>query len=87
MAVMTLLATAASRTSRDKANQTRFRKQTIFAPSYHVKSSASHGSWDQVRSKLKLTPHQIREALARREAGETLSDIGRSYNVSHSTNL
>jgi DNA invertase Pin-like site-specific DNA recombinase len=33
----------------------------------------------------KLTPHQRREAIARREAGETLTDIGRSYNVSHST--
>jgi len=31
----------------------------------------------------KLTPHQQREALARREAGEeTLAEIGRSYNVS-----
>src|SRR5215211_4718369 len=27
----------------------------------------------------------IREALARREAGEPLTEIGRSYNVSHST--
>jgi DNA invertase Pin-like site-specific DNA recombinase len=35
--------------------------------------------------KLKLTRHQILEALARREAGEALADIGRSYNVSHST--
>jgi DNA invertase Pin-like site-specific DNA recombinase len=35
--------------------------------------------------KPKLTPHQIREALARREAGEALVEIGRSYNVSHST--
>jgi DNA invertase Pin-like site-specific DNA recombinase len=35
--------------------------------------------------KLKLTPFQIKEALARREGGETLSDIGRSYGVSHST--
>ena len=35
--------------------------------------------------KLKLTPHQITEALRRREAGETLVEIGRSYNVSHST--
>jgi DNA invertase Pin-like site-specific DNA recombinase len=35
--------------------------------------------------KPKLTSHQIREALNRREAGETLTDIGRSYNVSHST--
>jgi DNA invertase Pin-like site-specific DNA recombinase len=35
--------------------------------------------------KLKLTQHQQREALARRAAGESLVDIGRSYNVSHST--
>ena len=35
--------------------------------------------------KLKLTRHQIAEALARREAGEALAEIGRSYNVSHST--
>ncbi len=35
--------------------------------------------------KPKLTTHQRAEALARREAGEALSEIGRSYNVSHST--
>jgi DNA invertase Pin-like site-specific DNA recombinase len=35
--------------------------------------------------KPKLTPHQAREAIARREAGEPLVEIGRSYNVSHST--
>jgi len=35
--------------------------------------------------KPKLTPHQKREALTRRDAGETLVEIGRSYNVSHST--
>jgi hypothetical protein len=35
--------------------------------------------------KLKLTPHQRQEALARRAAGEALVEIGRSYNVSHST--
>ena len=34
--------------------------------------------------KPKLTPHQRREALARREAGETLVNIARSYNVHHS---
>ena len=33
----------------------------------------------------KLTPHQRREAIARREAGEVLTDIARSFNVSHST--
>ena len=33
----------------------------------------------------KLTPHQRREALARRQAGEPLADIARSFAVSHST--
>jgi DNA invertase Pin-like site-specific DNA recombinase len=35
--------------------------------------------------KPKLSAFQIKEALARREAGELLVEIGRSYNVSHST--
>jgi DNA invertase Pin-like site-specific DNA recombinase len=35
--------------------------------------------------KCKLTPHQIQEALARKAAGEALTEIGRSCNVSHST--
>jgi DNA invertase Pin-like site-specific DNA recombinase len=35
--------------------------------------------------KPKLTGHQRRETIARREAGEVLTDIARSYNVSHST--
>ena len=35
--------------------------------------------------KPKLTVHQRQEAIARRAAGEALIDIGRSYNVSHST--
>jgi DNA invertase Pin-like site-specific DNA recombinase len=39
----------------------------------------------QFGRKRKLTAHQRQEAIARREAGEALVDIGRSYNVSHST--
>jgi DNA invertase Pin-like site-specific DNA recombinase len=35
--------------------------------------------------KPKLTAHQVAEAKARRDAGEALADIGRSFNVSHST--
>lgn len=35
--------------------------------------------------KPKLTHHQRREAIARREAGESCAEIGRSYAVSHST--
>jgi DNA invertase Pin-like site-specific DNA recombinase len=33
----------------------------------------------------KLTPHQRREALSHRANGEPLTEIARSYNVSHST--
>ena len=35
--------------------------------------------------KPKLSAFQVQEALRRREAGESLVDIGRSYGVSHST--
>lgn len=35
--------------------------------------------------KPKLTKHQRDEAIKRREAGEVLTEIARSYNVSHST--
>lgn len=35
--------------------------------------------------KPKLTPHQRKEALMRRDSGEPLVDIARSYAVSHST--
>ena len=35
--------------------------------------------------KPKLTKHQREEALARKLAGEPLTEIGRSYNVSHMT--
>ena len=35
--------------------------------------------------KPKLSLHQRREAIARRETGEVLTDIARSYNVSDST--
>jgi DNA invertase Pin-like site-specific DNA recombinase len=35
--------------------------------------------------KPKLTPHQTQEALKRRDRGEPVREIARSYNVSHST--
>jgi len=35
--------------------------------------------------KPKLTPHQRAEAIKRRDAGEPIRDIGKSFNVSHST--
>ena len=33
----------------------------------------------------KMTPHQMKQALKRRDAGEPMRDIARTYNVSHST--
>jgi DNA invertase Pin-like site-specific DNA recombinase len=35
--------------------------------------------------KPKMTPHQMKEAIKRRDAGEPMRDIGKSFNVSHST--
>jgi DNA invertase Pin-like site-specific DNA recombinase len=35
--------------------------------------------------KPKLTPHQMHEALRRRDKGEPVREIARTYNVSHST--
>ena len=35
--------------------------------------------------KPKLTPHQMKEALRRRDNGEAMREIARSYNVNHST--
>jgi hypothetical protein len=35
--------------------------------------------------KPKLTPHQQQEALRRKETGEPIRDIARSYNVHNST--
>ena len=46
------------------------------------KRAQAHGVLGRPR---KLTPHHRREAIARRDAGETLMDIARSYDVSHST--
>lgn len=39
----------------------------------------------QMGRKPKLTQHQQREAIRRREKGEPMREIARSYNVSHST--
>jgi DNA invertase Pin-like site-specific DNA recombinase len=35
--------------------------------------------------KPKMTPHQMKEALRRCEAGEPMRDIAKDFNVSHST--
>jgi IS30 family transposase len=33
----------------------------------------------------KIAPHQQREAIKRRDRGEAVREIARTYNVSHST--
>jgi hypothetical protein len=48
------------------------------------KEAGEHGG-GEVWEKQKLTVHQRREALARREAGEALTDIAKTFGVSHST--
>jgi hypothetical protein len=51
-------------------------------------AKAGRGLWRAGRKcrPPKLTPHQKREAIKRRDTGnETLADIGRSYNVSAAT--
>jgi DNA invertase Pin-like site-specific DNA recombinase len=45
----------------------------------------AQGRGVKIGRKPKLTAHQVQEALARRQAGDALAEIGRSYNVSHST--
>jgi DNA invertase Pin-like site-specific DNA recombinase len=39
----------------------------------------------KMRRPQKMMPHQVKEALCRRDSGELMRDIARSYNVSHST--
>jgi len=35
--------------------------------------------------KPEITPHQMKEAIRRRDNGEPMREIARTYNVSHST--
>jgi IS30 family transposase len=39
----------------------------------------------KVGRKPKLTPHQKQEILCRKENGETVREIARSFNVHHAT--
>jgi len=61
-----------------------FERHLILARTSEGRSRA-HARAVRFGRKLKLTKHQLQEAIARREAGEALAEIGRSYNVSHST--
>jgi hypothetical protein len=39
----------------------------------------------KVELRADTSPHQIKEVHRRRDAGEPMRDIARTYNVSHST--
>jgi hypothetical protein len=55
------------------------------APEVGFPIAASQSKGVKLGRNPKLTHHQKREAIARRDAGETLMEIARTYNVSHST--
>ena len=64
----------------------------VVSPNSSATDSGAHGEgrpWANcgvhLGRKPKLTPHQKREALARRDAGKPLAEIARSYGVHHST--
>jgi DNA invertase Pin-like site-specific DNA recombinase len=61
-----------------------FERELIWTRTGEVRERAiARGVW--MGRKPKLAPHQRKEALARRDAGEPLAEIGKSYAVSHST--
>jgi DNA invertase Pin-like site-specific DNA recombinase len=61
-----------------------FERSLILATTGEGRARAMAGGI-KFRRKAKLTPHEIAEAIRRRDAGEALTELGRSYNVSHST--
>jgi hypothetical protein len=40
-------------------------------------------AWRELGRKPNLTPHEMKEAIKRRDDGETVREVARSYNVSH----
>ena len=55
-------------------------------PRHRVNKQAELGLEDAYgERKPKLTPHQMKKAIKRRDAGEPVREIARSYNVSHGT--
>ncbi|MFO1057987.1 MAG: recombinase family protein [Dongiaceae bacterium] len=61
-----------------------FERELVRARAAEGRTRAKAGG-AKLGRKPKLTPHQQIEAIARRERGECIRNIARSYNVSHST--
>jgi DNA invertase Pin-like site-specific DNA recombinase len=55
------------------------------APGYMAQAQLTPAAGVHMGRPPKLTQHQRREAMERREAGEPLTEIARTFNVSHST--
>jgi DNA invertase Pin-like site-specific DNA recombinase len=62
-----------------------FERELIRSRTGEGRERAKAGGVVMMGRKPKLTHHQRQEAMARRDAGEALVDIARTYNVSHST--
>jgi DNA invertase Pin-like site-specific DNA recombinase len=70
---------------RDEAGLTEFERELIRARTGEGRTRAKAGGV-KMGQPPKLTAHQVKEAIARRDAGdETLREIARSYSTSHST--
>lgn len=57
--------------------------QSVDAQVRQLRTAGARGV--RLGRKPKLTPHQVKEALRCRDAGEPVPEIARTYNVSHST--
>jgi hypothetical protein len=67
----------------DEANRFPPMFQTIRIFGYYAESAPTKARGVKLGREPKLTPHQQREAIRRRDRGdETLAEIGRRYNVS-----
>jgi DNA invertase Pin-like site-specific DNA recombinase len=61
-----------------------FERELIMARTGEGRARA-RAAGTRIRRPRKLLPFQRQEALQRREAGETLTDIARTYGVAHTT--
>ena len=63
----------------------KMRLKALDVPSGHGTGAGRRLTGVHMGRPSKLTPHQRREAIASRDAGEALTDIARTFGVSHTT--
>ena len=59
--------------------------QSVDAQLRQLRTAGASQVFRETARGANLTPHQMKEAIKRRDAGEPVREIARSYNVSHST--